>query len=423
MARKTKKRVVIIGNSAAGLSALEAFKKRDLDSKVILIDQEPYPAYSRVITPYFIMGGMKQEANLFLRDKSYYKELGVKSLFGVKALGIDVQLREVLLDNGKKENFDLLLIATGSSPARPKISGAKGDEINVLRSLADARRLKELRPNIRNGLFLGGGLVSLQTLQALYRRGGRYTLLIKSDRVLSQQLDQEGSEIVERHLRKMDVNILKGRDVVQLKRKKGAMCALLDNGDELETDFIFAGKGVQPNIDFLKGSGIKSKGGILVNQQMETNVEGVYAAGDVAMGPDFFSGESVLYGLWSSAVEQGTIAGKNMAGLKEDYPGNLKMNVTRVFAMPVVSIGDIGSGRVVETLVRKDEKRDIYRKLCFDEKGTLIGAVLINQVDDLGIIRGLIQERKSGGVLRSRDRWKFPVNYGLLLKHIREGRI
>ncbi len=423
MPAKRKKRVVIIGNSAAGLSALEAFRKRDRDSRVTLIDEEPYPAYSRVITPYFIMGGMREERNLFLREMDYYKELGVKTLFGVRVLGLDTRWREVLLDNGKKERFDLLLIATGSSPIRPKIRGAKSEEIGVLRSLHDARRLKELKPNLQNALFLGGGLVSLQTLQALYRRGGRYTLLIRSDRVLSQQLDPEASELVERRLRKMEVHIIKGRDVVQLKRKKETTKALLDNGDEIETDFLFAGKGVKPNVDFLTGSKIKVKGGVLVNRKMETNIEGIYAAGDVAMAPDFFSGENVLYGLWSSAVEQGEIAGKNMAGGTETYSGNLKMNVTRVFAMPIVSIGDTSSGRVAEALVRRDEKRNIYRKLCFDGEGTLIGAILIQQVNDLGVIHGLIRARKGGEVFKESSIWKSPIDYGWIFKNVLQGRM
>ncbi len=412
---------MIIGNSAAGLSAMEALRKRDRDSRVTLIDQEPYPAYSRVITPYFIMGGVKEESRLFLRDFKYYKTLEVKTRFGVKVLGVDTERREVLLDNGKKESFDLLLIATGSSPIRPEVRGAKIEDIGVLRSLDDARRLKELKPKVERVLFMGGGLVSLQTLQALYRRGGEYTLIIKSDRLLSQTLDREGSETVEKHLEKMNVKILKERDLVQLKRKNGVLVGTLDHGEEVEVDFVFAGKGVRPNIDFLKGSGIKTKRGIWVDARMETNVEGIFAAGDVAEAPDFFSGEKVNYGLWPSAVEQGEIAGKNMAGLKEVYSGNLKMNVTRVFAMPVVSIGEVGSDRVAETLIKKDEKREIYRKLCLDEKGVLIGAILINQMDDLGILQGLIRGRQEGGVLKTNSIWRSPVNYGFVFKNIRHG--
>jgi len=423
MARKRKKRVVIIGNSAAGLSALEAFRKKDRDSRVLMIDKEPVLAYSRVITPYFIMGGIKKEEGLFLRTKDFYKEMDVKPLFGKGVLSIDTRSREILLDKGKKESFDLLLIASGGSPQRPEIKGANPEDILVLRSLSDARKLRELKPKIQSGLFLGAGLVSLQTLQALFRGGARYTLVVKSDRILSQTLDPEASEIVEKHLKKMGVQILKGRDVVRLRGVNGSKVATLDKGEEIETDLIFAGKGVRPNTDFLHGSGIKTQNGILVNECVETNVEGIYAAGDVAQAPDFFSGQMVNYGLWPSAVEQGEIAGKNMAGLKEVYPGNLKMNVTRIFAMPIVSIGDFGSKRVAETLIRKDEKRNIYRKICLDEKGVIIGAILINRVDDLGVIHGLIREKKGAQFLKLNSVWKSPVTYGLVYKNILQGKL
>lgn len=423
MAGKRKKKIVMIGNSAAGLSALEAFRKRDRDSKVIMIDREPVVAYSRTITPYFILGGVKKEEDLFLRTRDFYKALNVKTLFGTEVLGVDVKLREVLLDDGKKERFDFLLIATGSSPIRPKMKGIKPEEMGVLRSLEDARYLKEVKSKAKKVIFLGGGLVSVQTLQAMFTRSGQYTLVVKSDQIFSQTMDRDGAEIIENHLKKMGVRIIKGREVVRLKGTKGSKMAILDNGEELETDFIFAGKGVSPTIDFLRGSGVKTRNGVLVNDQMETNVEGVYAAGDVAMASDFFSEEKVNYGLWPSAVEQGEIAGKNMAGHKEVYQGNLRMNVTRVFAMPVASIGEVRSSRIAETLVRKDEKRNIYRKICLDEKGVIIGAILINRVEDLGVLHGLIRERKEIGVLKASSMWRSPINYGFVYKNILQGKI
>ena len=423
MAGKRKKKIVMIGNSAAGLSALEAFRKRDRDSKVIMIDREPVVAYSRTITPYFILGGVKKEEDLFLRTRDFYKALNVKTLFGTEVLGVDVKLREVLLDDGKKEGFDFLLIATGSSPIRPKMKGIKPEEMGVLRSLEDARYLKEVKSKAKKVIFLGGGLVSVQTLQAMFTRSGQYTLVVKSDQIFSQTMDRDGAEIIENHLKKMGVRIIKGREVVRLKGTKGSKMAILDNGEELETDFIFAGKGVSPTIDFLRGSGVKTRNGVLVNDRMETNVEGVYAAGDVAMASDFFSEEKVNYGLWPSAVEQGEIAGKNMAGHKEVYQGNLRMNVTRVFAMPVASIGEVRSSRIAETLVRKDEKRNIYRKICLDEKGVIIGAILINQVEDLGVLHGLIRERKEIGVLKASSMWRSPINYGFVYKNILQGKI
>lgn len=99
------------------------------------------------------------------------------------------------------------------------------------------------------------------------------------------------------------------------------------------------------------------------------------------------------------------------------------MNVTRIFAMPVASIGDFGSKRVAETLIKKDEKRNIYRKICFDEKGIIIGAILINQVDDLGVLHGLIQERKDGGFLKSSSLWKSPMSHGFVYRNILQGKL
>ena len=423
MIKKGKKRVVIIGNSAAGLSALEALRKRDRESSVTMIDKEPYLAYSRVITPYFIMGGVRKEENLFLKTEGYYREMDVKPLFGKEVLSIDSRSRSVILDKGRKETFDLLLIATGASPSRPKIEGAYDKDIFVLRSLSDARQLKEMKGNAQKVLFLGAGLVSLQTLQALYTTKAQHTLVAKSDRILSQTLDFEASEIVERHLKKMGVRIIKERDVIRLNEANDSKAAILNNGEEIETDFIFAGKGVWPNIHFLDDNKIKTQNGILVDEYLQTNVEGIYAAGDVAQAPDFFSGEKVNYGLWPSAVEQGEIAGKNMAGIREVYTGNLKMNVTRIFAMPVVSIGDIGSKRVAETLIKRDVRSNIYRKICLDEKGILIGAILINRVDDLGVIHGLIRGRKNADFLKANSIWKSPVNYGAVYKNLLQGRL
>ena len=416
--RKRKKRIIIIGNSAAAVSALEAFRKRDRDSRVIIIDKEPCPAYSRVITPYYILGGIKKEEDLFLRTEDFYRAMGVTAYLGREVRSIDIRSRTVTFGRGKTESFDFLLIASGSSPYRPEVDGIDPEKILVLRSLWDAKRLKEIREKARGVVFMGAGLVSLQTLQSMYRPGRKYSVVVKSHHILSQTLDQDGSEIVERELRRMGVNIFKERDVIGWKERDGKSCVLLDSSEEIETEYLFAGKGVRPNVDFLKDSGIEVRKGISVNERMETNIEGVYAAGDVAEAPDFFTGGNVSYGLWPSAVEQGEIAGKNMAGLQEAYPGNLKRNVTRIFAMPVVSIGDFGSKRIAETLVKKDDRRNIYRKLCVDEKGVIIGAILINQAEDAGVIHGLIRERKSADFLKAGSRWRSSIGYGLVYKNI-----
>ena len=413
-----KKRIVIIGNGAAGLTALEAFRRRDRDSSVVLIDRESVPAYSRVITPYYIMGALKKEENLFLRTEGFYRQRGVRALFGRTVEAIDTRARFVVLDRGEREPFDLLLIATGASPNHPDMKGAAPGDLLVLRDLAHARRLKEIRERGGEGLFLGAGLVSLQTLQAMHKTGSRPTLVVKSDRILSQTLDFEGAALVETRLEKMGVRVMKEREVLYL--EKGAT-VVLDKGERVLADFVFAGKGIRPNTGFLQESGVEARSGILVDRHLETSIEGIYAAGDVARAPDFFSGEQVNYGLWPSAVEQGEIAGKNLAGAKEAYSGNLRMNVSRIFAIPLASIGDIGSERVKEAWVVKDEKQGTYRKLCLNEKGILVGAVLINRMEDVGVIQGFIRTRRETGFLMAHSAWKSSVSYGMVYQGIRTG--
>jgi nitrite reductase (NADH) large subunit len=405
-----KSRMVIIGNGAAGIAALDAIRKADSDSTITVIDREAIPAYSRITTPYFIKGVIPKEKDLYLRSKAFYQEPGIRTVLGSRVEGIDTRERTVILDRGKKEPFDLLLIAGGASPKRPMIPGVSAGDLLVLRDLADARKLKKIRERGAAGVFIGAGLVSLQTLQAMHSDESRSILVVKSDRVLSQTLDAAGAQIIEKRLLDRNVRVMKGCDV-ERREKDGTI--VLDTQERLRADFIFAGKGVQPNTDFLSGSGIKTDNGVLVNRHLETNIEGIYAAGDVARAPDFFSGRQVTYGLWPSALEQGEIAGKNMAGVKVEYEGNLRMNVSTIFGVSLASVGDLGSEWVKEVWVTEDRRGQVYRKLCLDEKGVLIGAALINRMDDIGVIQGMIRARRKAESLMANAAWKSSVSYGL----------
>jgi len=409
-----RKRIIIIGNSAAGLSALQAFRRFDAESEVVMIDREPVWAYSRVITPYYIKGLIQKEEGLFIRTEQFYRDHAARTIFGASVEAIDTRKREVILDTGLKEPFDVLLIATGAFPNRPPMEQDSPDSQLVLRTLADARQLREIRSCTHRGLFLGAGLVTLQTLQAMHKEGDDFTLVIKSDRVLSQTLDAEAAEIIEKRLEAMKVRIIKRHDILQVKKKGHLQTAILSDGEELPTDFLFIGKGVDPSTAFLAGSGIHVAKGILVDSHMETNMEGIYAAGDVAQAPDFFSGQNVVAGLWPAAVEQGECAGKNMAGAHSCYGGNLKKNVSRILGIPLVSIGGFTSKEVYETLVVREAAKDVYRKFCFDKNGALIGAVLVNRIDDLGTIHGLIKSRKSVGGLNSFSGCSNFISYGAL---------
>lgn len=405
------KRIVIVGNSAAGLAAAEAFRTSDSRSEVVLIDREAGCAYSRVVTPYYIKGTLANERALYIRSETFYRELNIKTIFGAAVLGMDLLKRELELEGGGREPFDLLLVATGAFPQRPRIEGAGPEDVHVLRTLADARRLRSVKRSAIRGLFIGAGLVSLQTLDAMFKPGDSYTLVMKSSKLLSQTLDSTAARIIEGQLVKMGVRIVKGQDVIRIENVAGAKLVTFENGEQVIADFVFMGKGVKPTVDWLRGSGVQIDQGILVDSRLETNFPGIYAAGDVAQAPDFHSGRKISAGLWPAAVEQGEIAGKNMAGGSESYAGNLKKNVSRIGGIAFASIGDFTSDRVAETLSVSDHKKDIYRKFCFDQSRILIGAVLVNRLEDVGVIHGLIKGRRDAEYLRSRSSF---LSYGVV---------
>lgn len=410
---RQQKRVIIVGNSAAGLAAAESFRARDAHSKVLLIDREAGYAYSRVVTPYYIKGSLANERALFIRGENFYRELGIETILGSAVLGIDSRTRQVELEGGRREPFDLLLIATGAFPQRPRVEGADTQDIHVLRTLADARGLKSVKRFAGRGLFIGAGLVSLQTLEAMYKPGGCYTLVLKSSKLLSQTLDSTAAQIIERRLVKMGVRIVKGQDVVRIEEAGAAKLATLQNGEQVAADFVFMGKGVKPAVDWLQGSGVQIDQGILVDSHLRTSVAGIYAAGDCAQAPDFHSGRRISAGLWPAAVDQGEIAGRNMAGGCDSYAGNLKKNVSRIGGVSFASIGDFKSDRVAETLDFHDHGSDVYRKFCVDRSGILIGAVLVNRLEDIGVIHGLINGKKNAEYLGSRSSF---LSYGAVYR-------
>ena len=409
------RRVVIVGNSAAGLAAAEAFRGRESQSELVLIDAEACPAYSRVATPYFVKGALANESALFIRGDSFYRDLGITTVFGRWVVGIDMGRRVLHLAGGGSEPFDLLLIATGAFPERKPIEGLDAGDLHVLRTLADARRLKSVKLAARRGLFIGAGLVSLQSIEAMYRPGDEYTLVMKSRSVLSQALDPAAALMVERRLLRAGVRIVKGEDVVRVETTPAGKVATLESGERIDADFLFMGKGVAPSIDWLRSSGVHVDKGVVVDSRMQTNIPGIYAAGDAAQTPDFYSDRRISVGLWPAAIDQGRVAGTNMAGASVSYEGSLKKNVSRIAGLPFASIGDIASDRVVETAILSDAAGEIYRKFCLDRDGILIGAILVNQLQDMGVVHGLISSRRDATCLRSH---LGHLNFGVVRKDL-----
>lgn len=387
-------RQVIIGNSAAGLSALEAIRKIDNDCSITIISAEDLPAYSRVLLPYYIAGKI-EEHQLFIRDERYYADLLAKRVFGKAVTRVEPEANRIILDDGSKIEYDNLLIATGASPSPLKIRGTDCKGVFSLRTLKDSKQIIPYLEKARDILLIGAGLISFHLINALYDKKRRFILVENTNQVLSQILDPDAALILEKEMKKSGIEILKGRTAEEIVQKDDVRKRIvLSNGEELEADVVIVAVGVNPNIDFLRGSGVSLNRGILVDKWMRTNYENIFAAGDVAEGDDFLAQQKVCRANWTDAVEQGRIAGYNMAGVNWEYPGSLSMNITEILGIAVVSIGLIdATGDGYESLIYSDPSSKIYRKIIL-QKDKIVGSILLGKVSDAGIMSSLVKRKE-----------------------------
>jgi NAD(P)H-nitrite reductase large subunit len=376
---------VIVGNSAAGLQALGTLRKHDTGASIAIIDREDCPAYSRVLTPYFVSGKTPRD-NLYLVDRDFYTQPGVTALFGRNVVALDAEGRQLELDNGNCVTFGKLLLATGAEARQLKVAS---DRSSVLRHMADAEKLVKLMQDAKCITAIGAGLVSLPLLSHAPESAEKH-LVVGSNRILSRMVDAEASAILEERFTEDGLQLHKQNDIVEIE-EGDRMQLKLDSGDTLTSDMLIVGKGVAPNCTLARDAGLQVDYGILVDDYCCTSHADIYAAGDAAEGKDFVTGEPVIQGNWMTAVEQGENAALNMLGKACAYDGSLKNNITEVFGVDVAAIGECLDDSLY-SVSSYDQGTGRFRKVFLDEQ-QVIGAILIGETNDAGLYYQWIRTR------------------------------
>lgn len=379
--------ILILGNSAAGLSALKKIRSISKIVTVGIIDREDCPSYSRVMTPYYI-GKRCPRSGLFLVGEDFYHNLGVKTFFGNPAKKIDVDSSQVILENSRCIKYKNLLISCGAEATRPEFFP---DRVTVLRHIKDADKIISNLENIKSITAVGAGLVSIPVLSHV-KKVPEKNLILSSDRIFSRVVDKDAAEIVESYLIKSGVNIYKYDNITSFK-ENGHLELSLKSGKKINTDFVLVGKGVVPNIAVVKDTPIKCNYGILIDDYCRTNIQNIYAAGDIAEGKDFVTGNMTIQGNWITAVDQGEIAALNILGNNVKYEGSIKNNTTEVFGVDMAVVGyfDNNSSNVV---VYHNKQQDIFRKIFLDESKKIIGVTMVGNTNDAGLYYNMIKTRE-----------------------------
>jgi NAD(P)H-nitrite reductase large subunit len=384
---------VVIGGGPAGINAIETIRQIDADAPITLISDEQ--AYARMALPYFLAREIPQ-GQLDTGSDEYFDRLRVERRIGRRVTRVDSGARTVQLDDGTAVGFDTLLIATGSSPTRPPIPGADGKHVYNLWTLADALAVmaasKTKRPSV---VLVGGGFIGLIILNALHKRGWRVSIVELEGQILPRMLDRRAAEAAEAWLRSRGIDVYTGCGVRGIEGARKKTVALSD-GQTLSVNLVILSTGIRANVGFLNDSGVHVDQGIVVDAHMQTSVPGIYAAGDVAQGPNLLGGPPVIHAIQPTAVDHGRIAGANMAGQTRAYAGSLVMNILDVAGLHCASFGRWQETE--DTTVVWNAARPVYRKLVWE--GTrLVGGIMLGPVDDttmltdVGMLKGLIQSR------------------------------
>jgi NADPH-dependent 2,4-dienoyl-CoA reductase/sulfur reductase-like enzyme len=305
-------RLVVVGNSAAALSALEELRRRDRVTPVTMVSAEPGPAYSRVLLPYYLRGKVSREG-LVIRGPEYYARMDAELLAGVRVESVDAGARELELAGGRRLAFDRLLLATGSRPARPPIPGLDHPAVRHLWTLEDALGLEPLLSRGARALVLGSGFVALQAAWAARSRGAEVTVVELDGRIMPRVLDAGAAAVLHRRIEEHGVPVHCGTATGSLEDESGRVRVTAAGLDPFTVDVVIVGTGARPNDELLPQALEEGRPGIPVDAAMRTAVDGVYAAGDVTRGPTACGGPAEIHALWPTAVEQGKVAGANLA--------------------------------------------------------------------------------------------------------------
>ncbi len=387
---------LIIGNSAAAVGAITGIREVDPQTPITLIAKEPQHTYSRPLISY-LLGGKVDESKMPYRSPAFYAENKITPILGSEVIRVDPENHFVQAKNGERYGFGKLLIATGGNPIVPRdIEGIQSQGVFTFTTWDDAQNIQSHieRCGVRRALIVGGGLIGLKSLEALMALGIQTTLVELSPRVLSVTFDQTASNMAQETLRKNGAEIHCNTTVQSIQSDQGnVISATLKSGIRIDCELVIIAIGVLPNIDLVKNTAIKTDRGIVVDGTLQSTVEGIYAAGDVAQAFDLVEGGTRPIPILPVAYRQGWVAGLNMAGRRRLYRGGVAMNAVDVCGLPTISVGiTVPATNEYEILSSLESSVPRYRKIVLRDN-RIVGFILIGDIDRAGILTGLIRDK------------------------------
>lgn len=385
---------VIIGASAAGLAAAEAVRKYDAQGTVTVLTEEEYMPYSRPSISYYLKGKVK-ESNMTLRKPAFYKEKKIDVITSAKVTAIDTE-KKIVKAGRKNYPYDKLCLCTGSKPFVPPMDNVEG-KANALTflDLKATKAVKTLANDKTRAVVIGAGLIGMKAAEGLVKICKSVDVVELAPRVLPSILDAKSAKQVKKHLENNGIRFHLENTVVKASSKGKQITAVtLKDGKKLPCDLLILAVGVRPQTELAEKAGLEVNRGIITDTEtMQTSNPDIYAAGDCCVSTDMLDGSKKIIALWPNAVQQGNVAGAQMAGADVTVGGTYSVNAIDFFGLRICTCGLINAqGEQYSDKIRQDG--DVYKRLVF-EGDKLVGYVLINSSVNAGMYTNLISNKIS----------------------------
>ncbi|WP_353238690.1 FAD-dependent oxidoreductase [Limnohabitans sp.] len=402
---------VILGAGPAGVIAAETLRKHAPADTITLVGDEPDAPYSRMAIPYLLIGNIEEQGTYLRKSDSHFDDLRITQV-KAKVTRVDAAGKTVHLDNGQSMAFDKLLIATGSHPVRPPIAGMDLPGVHPCWTLEDARAIQALAKPGARVLQMGAGFIGCIIMEALAARGVKLSVVEMGDRMVPRMMGPVAGGMIRDWCEAKGVQVFTGTKVEAISQgagpekgllgklaaavglgsddASGALQVRLSNGQTVEADLVISATGVRPAIGFLKDSGITCLQGVLTDQHLQTNVPGIYAAGDCAEAFDMVSGKTIVSAIQPNAAEQARVAALNMLGQKTELKGVTQINVLDTLGLISTSFGNWEGVAGGQSAVLTDKAAGRHLSLQFKDD-VMVGCNSVGWTEHVGVMRGLVE--------------------------------
>ena len=381
------KNYVIIGNGVAATGCIEGIRSVDKDSKITVVSAENYPVYCRPLISYYLEEKTTLQ-KMNYRPRDFYDVNGCEVIYGKSAVSVDKDKKNVVLDDGTEISYDLLCIASGSSPFVPPFAGLDTVENKFsFMTIDDTLALEKAIDKNSKVLIVGAGLIGLKCAEGIANKVAEITVCDLADRVLSSILDNECAAFMQKHLEKNGIRFMLSDSVEKFSKNHAEM----KSGKTVDFDVVVLAVGVRANTGLIRDAGGEVNRGIIVDDKMQTSINDIYAAGDCSEGNDISVGQKRVLAILPNAYIGGHCAGVNMAGGNTEFNNAVPMNSIGFFGLHSMTAGSYFTEEDGGELYEEKDENGIKRLYMKD--GILTGYIIIGDIRRAGIYTSLVREK------------------------------